>query len=57
MLLLELAVKKKIIIIIMKLHDRDGLFFGSCFETIHNVSASQLEVLVTWCFSLQEMPM
>ena len=30
--------------------------FGSCFEKIHYVSASQLEVLVTWCFPSREMP-
>ena len=29
--------------------------FGSCFETIHVVSTSQLEFLVTWCFSSREM--
>ena len=25
------------------------------FETIHNVSASQLEVLVTWCFPIYHL--
>ena len=29
---------------------------GLYFETIHNVSASQLEVLVTWRFPSWEMP-
>ena len=32
------------------------LTYGSCFETIHVVSASQLEVLGRWCFPSQEMP-
>ena len=30
--------------------------FESCFWNFHDVSASQLEVLVTWCFPLRELP-
>ena len=30
--------------------------FGSSLETSHNVSASQLEVLVTWYFGSRELP-
>ena len=49
-------IRKSVIVSNIRIEVNKFTHFGSRFETVHNVSASQLEVLVTGCFRSWNCP-